>query len=253
MDVPKPLDCTLVDEQDLVSRYIGRRLSPDEAETFEEHYFGCERCWAEVKAGAEVKASLAPPSPIARWRWQPLAIAAAIALVAFGAGLIVSRTGRRAGIERIARSVTALPYSHLRARLAGPFEGLPPDTAFRGEDQPSELDLKAAALRAKQIARDHPTAETLHAAGVGSLLLGEYDDAIRSLVEASKRKDISDLSTDLAAAYLARATQRRARKETAEALQDLDAALKALGCRVSLFVDAVVCFNERNCSSLMYS
>lgn len=227
MDVPKSLDCTLVDEQDLVSRYIGRKLSPEEAETFEEHYFGCERCWGEVKAGAEVRASLAPASSI-RSRWRPFAIAAAIAFVAFGAALIVSRTGRRAGVGRIARSVTSLPYSHLQARLAGPFEALPPDTAFRGEDGPGELDLKAAALRAKQVARDRPSAEAHHAAGVGSLLLGEYDDAIVSLVEASREKNESDISTDLVAAYLARAHQRRARRETAGALEDVDAALKAL-------------------------
>ena len=40
-------------------------LTDSESEAFEEHYFGCERCWGEVKAGAEVKAAFASRSRIA--------------------------------------------------------------------------------------------------------------------------------------------------------------------------------------------
>ena len=43
MDVSKILDCNSVEEQDLVSQYVGRKLNPEEAEAFEEHYFGCDR------------------------------------------------------------------------------------------------------------------------------------------------------------------------------------------------------------------
>src|SRR5207244_1830986 len=59
MDVSKILDCNSVEEQDLVSQYVGRKLSPEEAEAFEEHYFGCDRCWAEVQGATELRAALA--------------------------------------------------------------------------------------------------------------------------------------------------------------------------------------------------
>ena len=51
MDPVNDLGCQDVEEHDLVSAYLGERLSEPEAEAFERHYFGCERCWAEVKAG----------------------------------------------------------------------------------------------------------------------------------------------------------------------------------------------------------
>ena len=102
---PTHVTCTRVEEEDLDARYLAGTLSEEEAEAFEEHYFGCERCWTAVRTGLDVRAAstatmgepqVATPRPtvergtapparrIPRGRWLPLAIAASIVVVAVG-------------------------------------------------------------------------------------------------------------------------------------------------------------------------
>jgi hypothetical protein len=101
---PTRITCTRVDEEDLDARYLAGALSEEEAEAFEEHYFGCDRCWAAVQLGLDVRAAAPPgtdrtveprpltvargaeprPAPVARPRWWPLAIAASVAVLAVG-------------------------------------------------------------------------------------------------------------------------------------------------------------------------
>jgi hypothetical protein len=85
----KPITCEFVDEHDLDRRYIEGRLSEAEAAAFEEHFFGCERCWQLVKGGAGVRAALQTPPATSAARsfspWKPLALAAGIVVVALGA------------------------------------------------------------------------------------------------------------------------------------------------------------------------
>ena len=97
MDVAGELDCVFVEENDFVSRYVAEKLSPEEAEAFEQHYFGCERCWGEVRQATEVRATLskvgvgiresasgAPVSRVVRgpWRRPAFLVAAAAAAAA---------------------------------------------------------------------------------------------------------------------------------------------------------------------------
>ena len=101
---PTQITCTRVDEEDLDARYLAGTLSEEEAEAFEEHYFACDRCWSTVQlgldvraaSGADVEGSATAPTltvargsrdrhePLARRRWWPLAIAASVAVIAFG-------------------------------------------------------------------------------------------------------------------------------------------------------------------------
>lgn len=90
------ITCELVDERDLDTRYIAGRLNPEEAEGFEAHFFGCERCWALVQQGVEVRSALGPAASAAhlqgeasvlrkaRRGWWGLAAAAAVAAVMLG-------------------------------------------------------------------------------------------------------------------------------------------------------------------------
>ncbi|MEA2725244.1 MAG: hypothetical protein QOH59_3015 [Gemmatimonadales bacterium] len=90
------ITCELVDERDLDTRYLTDRLNPEEAEEFEVHFFGCERCWALVQRGLEVRAALDPDAGVSRLRrgasgprgtrrgWWGLAAAAAVAVVMLG-------------------------------------------------------------------------------------------------------------------------------------------------------------------------
>lgn len=96
---PTQITCTRVEEEDLDARYLAGTLSEEEAEAFEEHYFGCDRCWSTVQLGLDVRAAerkadapavtvtrRAAPSatPVSRRRWWPLALAAAVAVLAVG-------------------------------------------------------------------------------------------------------------------------------------------------------------------------
>jgi Putative zinc-finger len=93
---PKEIDCTYADEHDLAARYLAGQLSEADAEAFESHYFGCERCWGEVHQGGEIRFALGEPalvpaagrSPAHRFAARDvgplLAAAAAVAMVALG-------------------------------------------------------------------------------------------------------------------------------------------------------------------------
>lgn len=87
------ITCDVADERDLDTRYLAGRLSPEEAEAFEAHFFGCERCWGLVQQGLAVKSALlvgapahSPAVPASRPQaagWWGLA-AAGIAVVSLG-------------------------------------------------------------------------------------------------------------------------------------------------------------------------
>ena len=82
------MTCELVDQNELDRRYLEGRLTEAEANAFEEHYLGCDRCWELIKGGAGVRAALhgggaTLASRPRRW-WRPLAIAAGLGIVTFG-------------------------------------------------------------------------------------------------------------------------------------------------------------------------
>lgn len=84
------LTCAVVDERHLELQYVAGRLTPEEAEAFEAHYFGCDRCFALVRRATELRAA-AEASPTG-WvsagrrrraslaRFLPLAAVAVLAL-----------------------------------------------------------------------------------------------------------------------------------------------------------------------------
>ncbi|HEY7635350.1 MAG TPA: zf-HC2 domain-containing protein [Gemmatimonadales bacterium] len=81
--------CERVDESDLDTRYLAGTLSEEEASAFEEHYFGCDRCWALVQQGIAARAGLVSEAKAKRTRprvraWWGLAAAAAIAAIGIG-------------------------------------------------------------------------------------------------------------------------------------------------------------------------
>jgi hypothetical protein len=101
---PTQITCTRVEEEDLDARYLAGTLSEEEAEAFEEHYFGCDRCWSAVQLGLDARAANAlgtertaekPAAVVARGSgdrasrmvrrsWWPLALAASVAVIAVG-------------------------------------------------------------------------------------------------------------------------------------------------------------------------
>jgi len=92
-DMPETvLTCAEVEAQDLEARYLAGRLSPGEAEAYEAHYFGCERCWTALRLATEARAAFAVPRVARRgFRWARWALPAAAALAAVGVWQLVVR------------------------------------------------------------------------------------------------------------------------------------------------------------------
>jgi anti-sigma factor RsiW len=121
------LTCDEVDAQSLDTRYLSGALSASEAEAFEQHYFGCDRCWKLVEQGMELRAALGAPAARAapiialpesrtmkrRATALNLLLAAGAVFVAFG--IYNATSGRRRSsddTERGAQRVLAISASH---------------------------------------------------------------------------------------------------------------------------------------------
>ena len=84
-----------IERDEIVERYVQRRLNAEDERSFEDHYFGCDQCFANVQALEQLRAgvrdaaragALAPPQPAARsiptwWAWVlGASVAATVAL-----------------------------------------------------------------------------------------------------------------------------------------------------------------------------
>jgi anti-sigma factor RsiW len=95
------MNCPYGDDSDVDARYLAGTLSAEESEAFEEHYFSCDRCFAAVQRGNEIRAalllpisteSIEPPPmvmPLLHPRrrftaWQPVLAAAAAVILVLG-------------------------------------------------------------------------------------------------------------------------------------------------------------------------
>jgi hypothetical protein len=99
----RALDCLAVEEQDHEVRYLQGALTDEEAEAFEAHYFGCDRCWTALQRAIELRAAFAESARPASASPIPATTAPAPAPamplgLAGGAGS--TEAGRRASVDR---------------------------------------------------------------------------------------------------------------------------------------------------------
>jgi anti-sigma factor RsiW len=95
------INCPYGDDSDVDAHYLAGTLSTEESEVFEEHYFSCDRCFAAVQRGNEIRAALSLPTsrempespptliPLIHPRrrftaWQPGLAAAAVVILVLG-------------------------------------------------------------------------------------------------------------------------------------------------------------------------
>ncbi|MBA3564877.1 MAG: zf-HC2 domain-containing protein [Gammaproteobacteria bacterium] len=97
--------CEYAGRDDLGPRYLADRLSAQEAETFEAHYFGCDACSQRVQRALELRAAFrgadarAPAAEVPDTRspgagnWWPMAAGVAVAALLLGTWQITSDNG----------------------------------------------------------------------------------------------------------------------------------------------------------------
>ena len=85
------MTCEQVMKEDLVEKYLVGALSAPEQDAFEQHYFECSRCFAELdhhrllqqalqQAETEIRGEAVAPRPFWNWQWAAVAVAATLIL-----------------------------------------------------------------------------------------------------------------------------------------------------------------------------
>ena len=104
------MTCEQVMKENLVEKYLVGALSAPEQDTFEQHYFECSRCFAELdqhrllqqalqQAEADIRRETVAPRPLRNWQWAAAAVAAALILAV---GLGIWQSGRREAAPTVA-------------------------------------------------------------------------------------------------------------------------------------------------------
>ena len=161
-----------IDKEEVVERYVGRRLAADERQAFEEHFFGCDECFEKVQEAERFRAGIrdasarglfGAESPAAfdagpgRWlRWAFAATACTSVTLAVLAGWMyfgqiprlrdeLNREAARVTVERQARDELA--------RTVNPAEGAEANVALvmlqasRAAEKLASITLPPAARR----------------------------------------------------------------------------------------------------------
>jgi hypothetical protein len=94
--VSESFECLYADDDDLLRHYAAGKVTESEAERFEEHLFGCDRCRTELEQAMGIRAAAEEPSraSLLQWRFPSVsfvAAAAAVIVVVFGLWQLRSR------------------------------------------------------------------------------------------------------------------------------------------------------------------
>jgi len=228
-------------DPELLAAYIDQRLSPEQRAAVEAQLAADPDSHAvlveTMKAIDQISDTRVPVVPtvpevpkgrVPRVQWAiaggMLATAAALVLVLRLQSDVVDRLrGRQSPMDSIISSVGA--SRSVQGRLAG-FDYAPFETRRRSGNTVDSADwnLQAAVLELEQSGN----AARAHALGVGYLLLGHHDDAIRELQAALQRDRANQrLLVDYAAALYERGLAQGRDEDFAGARTAIDDALRA--------------------------
>ncbi len=237
------MECAHIEREEVVERYLTGSLGPEERESFEEHYFACEHCFAALQAQRALQAELSASAPQIRampapnptaWRWT--------AAMAMAAVVILAVLGIRWGMKPDS-SPPAPPIQTTKSSPADPslseLARFDPPTyvpaVLRGaEDEPMrkfQMAMKryqqgdytraVAALRA--VAKLNPKDPgVLFFLGVSHLLAGQTDDGIAALQQCVALGDMPYLEEAhyyLAEGFLRKGDLAAARRELEEVVR----------------------------------
>jgi FimV-like protein len=237
------MECAHIKREEVVERYLTGSLGPQERESFEEHYFACEQCFAALQAHRALQAELsasAPqirampaPSPTA-WRWTAAMATAAVVILA----VLGIRWGMKSDL-----SPPAPPTQTMQPGPAGPslaeLARFDPPTytpaVLRGaQDEPMRKfrvamknyqhgDYARAITGLREAAKLNPQdAGALFFLGVSYLLSGQTDEGIAALqqsVALGETPYLEEAHYYLAKAFLRKGDLAAARRELEEVVR----------------------------------
>ena len=235
----RTMDCGRVAADEILEKYLAGTLTDEDREAFEEHYFGCARCFDDLQILQSIRAELlASPTagtvarPARRWTWAASLALAAVAVLAVAATLWMRRPPvsglheqtasappptERPEPRRPQASSDPLPSLDELARVEPPpYEALAlrgtTDEAmarFRtGMDRYRRADYRGAVSDLRAAAALEPAAPGISFfLGVSHLMLGHDDQAIahlRTTVALGDSAYFEDAHWYLAKGYLRR-------------------------------------------------
>ena len=98
------LECLYADDDDLLRRYAAGKVTESEAEAFEGHLFGCDRCKTELEQAMAIRAAMQQPAraSLLQWRFPSVAsVAAAAAVIIVVLGLWQIRSHDREVLQPV--------------------------------------------------------------------------------------------------------------------------------------------------------
>ena len=208
-----PMDCDKVAREDVLESYLGDRLSQEDRDAFEQHYFECARCFDDLRLLESIRTELRPADESAlptRRRLSWLAPALGVAAVIVLASAVVLWRGPEVAVVQpeggTNRSVSEIPapsstpapqppttprpsLQELARVEPAPYEPLtfrsaPAGAASfrRGMERYRQADYREAIVDLRAAQELDPDAPHVHFfLGVSHLLLGEDTDAIEQL------------------------------------------------------------------------
>ena len=237
------MECDHIKHEEVVERYLTGSLGPQERESFEDHYFACEQCFAALQAQRALQAELSASAPQIRampapnptaWRWTAaMAMAAVVLLAVFGI-----RWGMKPGL-----SPPAPPTQTMQPGPAGPslaeLARFDPPTytpaVLRGaQDEPMRKfrvamkhyqrgDYAGAISGLREAAKLNPKdAGALFFLGVSYLLSDKTDEGIAALQQSVALADtpyLEEAHYYLAKAFLRKGDLAAARRELEEVVR----------------------------------
>ncbi len=245
------MDCVQAQRDELLESYVLNRLSENERDELEAHYFACDACLERVEALLLAREGLARQRETleaeekrrerpAGWLWLA---AAALVLAAVGGGLwwrAQQASGALAGaLAEIAR---VEPPTYAPVRLRGPVDEA--SVRFReAMEQYGRGDFAAAAAGLEAASEIRPEAPEIgFYLGASRLLVGDRRGGIRSLrgvVGLGDTPYLEEARWLLANAYLLQGDASSARAEL-RALVALEGELEAEARALSDRIDEVV-------------
>ncbi len=225
-----------------IAAYLDGRLTDRARASITEHLTSCEDCYAIFRESALTRVDAETPREsivdrVSAWFTPPrlawstagtaLAAAAAVLLVVGYARIMLPPAD--AELRALVAAVgTDRP---IEGRLAGGFAYGPLRSATRaGEPSTPSVppDVRIAAAKIEKTAAAHRTPEALESLGIAYLVMGDVHRAVLTFEEATDGpQPNARMLSDLAAAYLARATRNDQPQDFARAATMADRAVKA--------------------------